>query len=123
MDNKGKTVNILGTDYMILQKQYCDEEAFARRSICGYCNGLTKQIVYCDMSTYKCWEYEAPETIEAAQKETLRHEIVHAFFNESGLADNSFIFDGAWAKNEELVDWIALQGPKLWEAWQIAGAL
>jgi len=40
--------------------------------------------------------------------EVLRHEIIHAFIFESGLNVNC-----DWAKNEELVDWIALQFPKL----------
>lgn len=72
------------------------------------------------MSTYKGWEHEPPETIDAAQKETLRHEIVHAFFDESGLADSSSTVDGAWTKNEEMVDWIAIQGPKIYKAWKEA---
>lgn len=116
-------VNVLGTKYAVTVKKYDEDEAFERRSIDGYCDGLTRQIVVCDMSTYKGWEHEPPETIKAAQKETLRHEIVHAFFHESGLADSSFAVDGAWAKNEEMVDWIALQGPKIWKAWQEAGAV
>lgn len=118
-----QTVSILGVTYTIAVKKYDEDEAFPRRSIDGYCDSWTKQIVVCDMSTYKGWEHEPPETAAAAQKETLRHEIVHAFFSESGLADSSSIVEGAWAKNEELVDWIALQGPKLYAAWQEAGCL
>lgn len=118
-----RTVSILGTDYTVAIKRYDEDEAFARRSIDGYCDGYAKQIVVCDMTTYKGWEHELPETAEAAQKEALRHEIVHAFFYESGLADSSSTVEGAWAKNEEMVDWIAFQGPKLYKAWQEAGAL
>lgn len=118
-----QTVDILGARYTVTVKKYDEDEAFSRLSIDGYCDSLTKQIVCCDMATYKGWEHEPPETIAAAQKETLRHEIVHAFFSESGLADSSFSYDGAWAKNEEMVDWIALQGPKLYAAWQEAGCL
>lgn len=117
------TVNILGTKYTITVKKYDEDEAFERRSIDGYCDGLTKQIVVCDMSTYKGWEHEGPETVTAAQKQTLRHEIVHVFFDESGLADSSFSVDMAWAKNEEMVDWIAWQGPKIYKAWGEAGVL
>lgn len=116
-------INILGTEYTVTSKKYDEDGTFSRRSIDGYCDGLIKQIVYCDMSTYKGWENEPPETIEAAQKETLRHEIVHAFFHESGLADSSLNIDGAWAKNEEMVDWFAMQGPKIYKAWQEANAL
>lgn len=117
------TVNILGTEYTVTIKKYDEEEAFERRSIDGYCDGLTKQIVVCDMSTYKGWEHECEATIKAAENQTLRHEIVHAFFDESGLADSSFAVDGAWARNEEMVDWFAMQGPKIYKAWQEANAL
>lgn len=116
-------INVLGTEYAIIVKKCDEEEAFARRSIDGYCDGWAKQIVVCDMSTYKGWEHEPPETIAAAQKETLRHEIVHAFFYESGLGDSALNPDVAWPKNEKMVDWFALQGPKIYKAWQEAGAL
>lgn len=116
-------INILGTEYSIVVKKYNEDETFERHSIEGYCDDWTKQIVVCDMSTYKGWEHEPPETIVAAQKETLRHEIVHAFFGESGLACSSNTVEGPWAKNEELVDWIAMQGPKIYKAWQETGAL
>ena len=116
-------INVLGAEYTITVKRYDEDEAFARRSIDGYCDGWTRQIVVCDMSTYEGWEHEPPETIKEAQKEVLRHEIVHAFFNQSGLADSAFAPDMAWAKNEEMVDWFAIQGPKIYRAWQEAGAL
>ena len=116
-------VQVLGTEYSIITKKYEEDEIFERRSLDGYCDGLTKKIVVCDMSTYKGWEYEEKDTIEAAQKETLRHEIVHAFLNESGLMDSAFNVDCAWSKNEEMVDWIAIQGPKIYKAWAEAGAL
>ncbi len=116
-------VNILGTEYSIVVKKYDEEEAFERRSIDGYCDGYTKKIVICDMNTYKGWEHEEKITIEEAQKATLRHEIVHAFFNECGLMDSTFAYDGGWSKNEELIDWIALQGIKIYKAWQEVGAI
>lgn len=117
------TVNILGTRYLIRVRDYDDEEAFERCSICGYCDAYTKEIVVCDMHTYKGWKHEAEKTILQAQKQTIRHEIVHAFFEESGLSDSSNKFDGPWVKNEELVDWIANQGEKIHIAWTEAGAL
>lgn len=117
------TINILGTEYTITVKKYEEDEAFERRSIDGYCDSWTKQIVVCDMTTHKQWQYEPQEMAVSAKKETLRHEIIHAFLNESGLADSSVLFDGPWAKNEEMVDWFALQGPKIYKAWQEVGAL
>lgn len=117
------TVNILGTEYAITKKEYKDDEAFERRHIDGYCNSYTKQIVICDMSTYKGWEHEDQETVDACEKQTLKHEIVHAFLGESGLNGSEFAFDGGWAGNEEMVDWIANQGAKIYKAWKSAGAV
>ena len=117
------TVNILGTPYEIIVKKYDEEEAFDRRSIAGFCDGYAKEIVVCDMHTYKDWENETEKTIVECQKETTRHEIVHAFFYESGLWDSSLGIDNSWAKNEEMVDWIAIQGEKIYKAWQEANAL
>lgn len=116
-------VNILGTPYEIIVKKYDDEEAFDRRLICGFCDGYAKEIVVCDMHTYKGWENESEKTIVAAQKQTIRHEIVHAFFYESGLMDSSSAVDCPWSANEEMVDWIANQGMKIYKAWQEADAL
>lgn len=116
-------INILGTEYIITVKKYDEDEVFNRRSIDGYCDSWTKQIVVCDMSTSKGWQHELPETIFAAQKEVLRHEIVHAFLDESGLGDSANAVDCAWAKNEEMIDWFAIQGPKIHKAWEMAGAL
>ena len=117
------TVNILGTPYEIIVKKYDEDEAFERRSIVGLCDGYVKEIVVCDMHTYKGWENEAEKTVVAAQKQALRHEIVHAFFDESGLMDSSSMVECPWSKNEEMVDWIANQGMKIYKAWVEADAL
>lgn len=116
-------VNILGTEYTIEIKKYDEDEVFERRSIDGYCDGYAKKIVICDMHTYKGWEKEEEVTIIECQKGTLRHEIVHAFFCESGLTDSTFTYDGAWAKNEEMVDWLAIQIPKIHKAFTEVGCL
>lgn len=41
----------------------------------------------------------------------------------SGLNVNSLPCEDGWATNEEMVDWIAIQGPKIFKAWKEAGAL
>lgn len=116
-------VKILGTTYEVVVKKYADDPEFDRRGICGYQDSVMKRVVVCDMRTWPTWENEEFERCQAAQRETLRHEIVHAFFSESGLEDSSLQYSAGWAKNEEMVDWIALQGPKIYEAWRKAGAL
>ena len=47
---------------------------------------------------------KAEEKKERA-KEVLRHEIIHAFFSEAGLDD--------YSANEQLVNWLAIQLPKI----------
>lgn len=122
MEGFNLKVNVLGVNYTISTKNYDEDEYFKRADCCGYCSMSLKEIVLCEMSTYPGWEKETQEVIEIQRKETLRHEIVHAFFNESGLGCNSCSTD-AWARNEEMVDWIALQGPKIYKAWKEVGAL
>ena len=118
-----KTVDILSTLYSIEIRKYEDDPYFKEHSCDGYCNGTIHGIVLCDMHTYPGWEKESAEAIEKATQATLRHEIVHAFLNESGLQNSALEYGGAWAKNEEMIDWIAIQGPKIMTAWEKAGAL
>ena len=55
--------------------------------------------------------------IEAYKKQVTRHELIHAFLFESGLGCES------WGGNEEIVDWIAFQFPKMLHAFEEADAL
>jgi hypothetical protein len=48
------------------------------------------------------------QNLGKALNDTFRHEIVHAFFYESGLCN-----EVDFTQNEALVDWIALQFPKM----------
>lgn len=45
------------------------------------------------------------------------------FLNESGLSDSSNQYAGAWAKNEEMVDWFAIQSPKIFKVYLELGLL
>ena len=116
-------VNILGTEYEIIVKAYDEEKSFKERGIDGFCDFYTKIIVICDFNTNDKWKDETQEARDIVQKETLRHEIVHAFLAESGLAYNAFVPQHSWAINEEMVDWIALQLPKIHKACEEAGCL
>lgn len=116
-------LSILGTDYTVTKKPYDAEPDFSKHSINGYCDSALKQIVICDMVTYPGYENDSKESRAVTEQETLRHEIVHAFLNECGLQDSTLQQDGPWAKNEEMIDWFALLGPKILKAWQEAGAM
>ena len=55
-------------------------------------------------------------------RKVLRHEIIHAFLFECGLAECSGHAD-SWAENETMVDWYARMAPKIWKVWTEAKAL
>ena len=58
--------------------------------------------------------------LAAYQRKVIRHEIIHAFLYESGLWQSSFNCK-AWAQNEEMVEWFAIQSPKIFRAFREAG--
>lgn len=116
------TVNILGQKWTIEKKKYDEDETFDRTSCDGYCDGWQRKIVICDMSTYKGWEHEEPESIAQCEKLTLRHEIIHAYLDDCGLQDSTMSCN-AWAKNEEMIDWLATIGPQIYQTWKEADAL
>jgi hypothetical protein len=116
-------VNVLGTEYKIIKKRYDEDECFEKFCWNGYCQEDTKEIVICDIGTYPdCEHFTKKERIKA-ERMCLRHEIVHAFLNESGLSASSLNYSGGWAKNEEMVDWFAIQGGKIFDAWLRAEAV
>lgn len=62
------------------------------------------------------------KNMDVFRKKVTRHEIVHAFLFESGLMECSGACD-SWAMNEEMVDWFARNGEKIYQAWKEADAL
>ena len=115
-------VNVMGTKYKILKKKYSEDPYFASAGCDGYCDFNTKSISICDLSTYPGFERMSKEYCENSNKQTLRHELVHAFLYESGL-DSCSNHINSWARNEEMVDWFAIQGPKIYDAWVKAKAI
>lgn len=116
-------INILGTDYEIKFKDYEEDAYFKKHGASGYCNAFGKEICVCNMSTYPGYENEKGEDQRVVENETLRHEIIHAFLNESGLKGSSGVTNYGWAENEEMIDWIALQFPKILKVFQEVKAL
>ena len=54
-------------------------------------------------------------------RSTLRHEIVHAYLYECGL--DSALRNDPRGHDEQMVDWIAIIGPELYETWKEADAI
>lgn len=116
-------IDVLGTKYTIRRVNSGQDEFMDKMSFGGYCNDTKKEIVVLNMKTVPEWMDEPEDAILSRERETIRHELIHAFLSESGLQWNTFAAERAWAKNEEMVDWIAIQFPKLIKAFKEADAL
>lgn len=102
-------VSVLGTKYEIISVEETNdnlEKYPLLKDSSGYTDITTKQIY---ILKYKNTE-DTFINLDVLYKKTLRHELVHAFLYESGLFNNT---NSDWAKNEEVVDWIAIQFEKM----------
>lgn len=104
-----QTISILGTEYNIavddtLEKTNCD----------GLCKKYEKQIMIRSVGAMLC-DDDSTETKKKRYDEVLRHEIIHAFFSESGLDD--------YSNNEQLVNYLAIQFPKMLKAFKEVGCI
>ncbi len=110
-------VNVLGTQYTVERRKRAEGPKL--EGCDGYCDPSVKRIVveaFGDDPNNKA-------DMDQYGKEVLRHEIVHAFLSESGLRGCTHSCDRGWAHNEEMVDWFALQAPKMMAAFQKAGCI
>lgn len=111
-------VNILGTEYTIKTVKISECEMLQKEHWDGCCNEESKEIIVADMSEESYFPYMSDEEKEIYQRKILRHEIIHAFLNESGLSDSSSLPDCGWAKYEEMIDYFAIQSPKIFQAFK-----
>lgn len=111
------TIKILGTEYGVYGHVSRHEDPFLNRCD-GYFDKTAKRVVVsgddenCEL-----------ENFEEYRKTNLRHELIHAFFYESGLDGNSRWENGEDDHPEQTVQWIAIQFPKILKAFEEAGAL
>lgn len=105
MEERGK-INILGTEYTIFSNVSEQEKPFMKGSD-GLTDFTTKEIFVAILDDGDPMNMQ---NMKVYEDRTIRHEIVHAFLFESGLDHNT-----EWARNEEIVDWIAIQSPKLFK--------
>lgn len=103
-------INILGTEYELIGSTAKDHPLLGERN--GYCDGTLKCIVY-DNDTSE-WDLGNKQY---KLNQILRHEILHAFLIESGL-DCCCYSEEPWARNEEMVDWFAIQSPKIFDVYK-----
>ena len=106
-----KKVNILGTTYKVYLNVHSAKDP-QLDGLMGYTNFHDKKIVVADVRTVPGWETSSDEAVFDTYAVTVRHEVIHAYLMESGLAASSNSVN-CWALNEEMVDWFAIQMPKL----------
>ena len=110
-------VSILGTDYNVYIGVSRENDPFL-----DHCDG------YCDKTVKRCVVAGISNDSELGdfsiyEKTNLRHELIHAFLFESGLDGNSFWGNGEDDHPEQIVEWMAIQFPKLLRAFKEAQAL
>ena len=108
-------VSVLGTPYTVYTG--CETEGHLK-NCAGYIDVTTKEIFIGKAEN----DEDSVSDTDRYLRSVIRHELLHAFFFESGLWANSVSVD-AWAQSEEMTDWLALQFPKIYAAFQEAGAL
>lgn len=113
-----KIVNILSTKYKV-HTGVSPEKDSNLKGLYGYCSTSERKIVVVDMDKLSDWDGMSDEAKRKQHNENLRHEILHAFLAESGLHNSSLQYSGAWAINEEMVDWFAIQYTKIKNVYQM----
>lgn len=104
-------VNILGSEWNV---KFGNEEEYPNlKEMDGYTDSSTKKIIVDDMKASQ-GQIGAKSDLGSYQKQVVRHEIFHAFLSESGLESCSNKTE-SWATNEEMVDWFAIQSPKIFK--------
>lgn len=112
MENK---INILGTEYSFEYKSINEDGKL--EDLEGYTDLYNKHIVIGKIEERDYFQNENKEKIKKIKNKIFRHEIVHAFLYESGLDCNSNKVY-SWSENEEMIDWFAIQSPKIYNIYK-----
>ena len=105
---KNKEIEVLGTLYKIIFIN--DNEEPRLKENWGFTDFHTKEIFIHDDIEEET--KDSCKNLIDFKNKVIRHEIIHAFLYESGLRENSDN-SPAWAENEEMIDWFAIQIPKI----------
>jgi len=106
-------INILGQEYEILKGSNKDYPKLKSASAMGLAELYSKKlIINTDASTV---DDETHEMLEEYEKKVIRHEVMHAFFHESGAT--------VLGQDEDLVEWLAQMLPKITKTMASSGLL
>lgn len=102
-------VNILGTEYTVYE-----DNGLEKLGLDGCCKKYDKEISIRSIENM-LEDGDHYESKLERHCEVMRHELIHAFFNESGLDE--------YGNDEQLVDWLAMQFPKMEKTFKDVGCL
>lgn len=112
---QGIKVPVLGTNYLVRCVDAKDMPSWFFENCKGYCDHTAKVITVENLIAKKDDYNDALADIEDVTNQAVRHELLHAFLRESGLGDETDF-------NEIVIDWFALQAPKIFKAFCLAKA-
>lgn len=105
-----RAIDVLGTEYTIHPKRYGEED------IDGETDFSCRNIYLREDNANGIGDF-----LEL-QKGVLRHEIIHAFMYESGLGFN-WKHGCECGHDETVIDWFAIQSPKIFKVYEQLGIL
>lgn len=105
-------IDILGVEYTLEERNEQTDNKLIGKD--GYCDHTTKECIIDEMSSE---DNNTLKKLSQYKQSVKRHEIIHAFLHESGLDCCC-----GWA-TEEMVDWLAIQFPKLLKVFENADCL
>jgi hypothetical protein len=113
---KTYTLNILGSKWKLKVLPRESDPMFA--TVDGYTDRSVRTMFVAGDSTH---EMDDLNDYEEYTKVVKRHEIIHAFLFESGLAQD--MYHPSYGHDEQMIDHIAIQLPKMIEVFERAEAL
>lgn len=115
-----KIINVLGTEYILTIEN--SEENKKLLQCDAYTDTTIKSIVLSDGTNDEENSELNKSDYNEYLKGILRHEIIHAFLFESGI-DCCSVPVNCWGYNEEMIDWFALQSPKIYKVFKECNCL
>lgn len=111
---ENEKVNILGTEYELIRD--CSMKDYPQLKDCyGFNDETVKKII---IGGVEHADNNDLSNLKDFEDKVVRHEIIHCFLNESGLAECS-----EWARLEEMVDFFARQLPKIAHVCELVNAM
>jgi hypothetical protein len=111
-------INILGSEWELFERTRAEDEKL--NGCMGYSDHTLKHLVALNPEGAK--EDFCNSDAEFEKRRIIRHEIIHAFLYESGLSYDAVAVNN-WACNCEMIDWFAIQAPKIYAAFATVGCL